>query len=53
MLNLKRDIFAATERTFRFVGLNASFESMRTFRFADCKYNAPYYFLLMNQPLSL
>ena len=35
MLNLKREIFAATERTFRFAGLNASFENARTFRFAD------------------
>lgn len=35
MLNLKRDIFAATARTFRFSGLNASFENQRTFRFAD------------------
>lgn len=35
MLNLKREIFAATERTFRFAMLNASFENARTFRFAD------------------
>ena len=35
MLNLKREIFAAAERTFRFAGLNASFENTRTFRFAD------------------
>lgn len=35
MLNLKREIFAAAERTFRFAGLNASFENARTFRFAD------------------
>ena len=37
MLNLKREFFAATERTFRFAGLNASFENARTFRFADYK----------------
>lgn len=37
MLNLKREIFAAAERTFRFAGLNASFENTRTFRFADYK----------------
>ena len=39
MLNLKREIFAATERTFRFAGLNASFENARTFRFADYIHN--------------
>ena len=43
MLNLKREIFAATERTFRFAGLNASFENARTFRFADYNYTLFHY----------
>jgi len=37
MLNLKREIFAASERTFRFAGMVVSFENGRTFRFADYK----------------
>ena len=44
MLNLKREIFVAIERPFRFVELNASFENARTFRFAD--YTAIVYFSL-------